>query len=61
MVDGFIVKGSSPDVLLKEVERITRAPETLNAQLTPGRRKRREPSKVCRRPLRARRQKRKDP
>lgn len=59
-VDGFVVKGTSPDVLLQEVERMTRAPETMNAQLAPARRKRREPSKICRRPLRARRQKRKD-
>ncbi len=56
-VDGFVLKGSSPDVLLKEVERITResSPGTLPM---PGRRRSRELSRGCRRSLRGR-QKRK--
>jgi CheY-like chemotaxis protein len=57
-VDGFVLKGSSPEVLLKEVERITRATGSKAALPPPGRRRRREPSQACRRSLRAR-QKRK--
>src|SRR5579864_8655601 len=59
-VDGFVVKGSSPEVLLKEVERITRASAHTGAVVPPAHRRRtREPLQACRRSRRARRQKRK--
>lgn len=58
-VDGFVLKGSSPEILLKEVERITRT-FAASAIVLPAERKRaRQPSRICRRSLRARRQKRK--
>lgn len=56
-VDGFVLKGSSPEVLLKEVERIIRASAPGMVVALPDRR-RRESRKSCRRSLRAR-QKRK--
>lgn len=57
-VDGFVLKGSSPEVLLKEVERITRATAPGAVLLPRDGRRRRESSRACRRSVRAR-QKRK--
>lgn len=57
-VDGFVLKGSSPEVLLKEVERITRESAPAEALRLLDRRRSRESARGCRRSVR-RRQKRK--